>query len=96
MFIRTVFGATGDERPGAPTELRINDSLLMVSDATVREKMTAFLYVYVTNADETWHRAVSLGALSLEVPFNTPYGDRRGMVRDAWGNTWQIATQLRR
>jgi PhnB protein len=21
-----------------------------------------------------------------------PYGDRRGMVEDQWGNTWQIAT----
>ena len=23
-----------------------------------------------------------------------PYGDRRGMVKDDWGNTWQIATHL--
>jgi len=23
-----------------------------------------------------------------------PYGDRRGMVKDEWGNTWQIATHL--
>jgi uncharacterized glyoxalase superfamily protein PhnB len=23
-----------------------------------------------------------------------PYGDRRGMVEDAWGNVWQIATRL--
>ena len=23
----------------------------------------------------------------------TPYGDRRCMIEDAWGNTWQIATQ---
>jgi uncharacterized glyoxalase superfamily protein PhnB len=22
-----------------------------------------------------------------------PYGDRRAMVEDAWGNTWQIATR---
>jgi uncharacterized glyoxalase superfamily protein PhnB len=21
-----------------------------------------------------------------------PYGDRRAMVKDAWGNIWQIAT----
>jgi hypothetical protein len=24
--------------------------------------------------------------------FVEPYGDRRGMVEDDWGNTWQIAT----
>jgi hypothetical protein len=22
-----------------------------------------------------------------------PYGDRRGMVKDPWGNIWQIATR---
>jgi uncharacterized glyoxalase superfamily protein PhnB len=24
-----------------------------------------------------------------------PYGDRRGMVRDEWGNVWQIASPRR-
>ena len=28
--------------------------------------------------------------MSLEAPFNTPYGDRR-MVRDPFGNIFQIA-----
>jgi predicted 3-demethylubiquinone-9 3-methyltransferase (glyoxalase superfamily) len=23
-----------------------------------------------------------------------PYGDRRCMVKDKWGNTWQIATHM--
>ena len=32
------------------------------------------------------------GANSVEAPTDTPYGDRRGMVEDKWGNTWQIAT----
>jgi uncharacterized glyoxalase superfamily protein PhnB len=27
----------------------------------------------------------------LEEPTETPYGDRRAMVEDPWGNTWQIA-----
>jgi uncharacterized glyoxalase superfamily protein PhnB len=26
---------------------------------------------------------------------NTPYGDRRTMVKEPWGNTWQIATRIR-
>jgi uncharacterized glyoxalase superfamily protein PhnB len=34
------------------------------------------------------------GARSLEEPFDTPYGDRRCMIEDKWGNTWQIATQM--
>lgn len=36
--------------------------------------------------------AVEAGARSLEQPIDTPYGDRRGMVEDRWGNVWQIAT----
>jgi PhnB protein len=36
------------------------------------------------------------GALSLEAPSDTPYGDRRGMEKDSWGNTWQIATRIRK
>ena len=56
----------------------------------------AFLYVYVDDADATYRRAVAAGARSLEAPIDTPYGDRRAMVEDRWGNTWQIATFVRR
>jgi PhnB protein len=94
-FVKEVFGATGDFRPEAPAELRIGDSIIMISDAGVREPMAACLYVYVASADEIWHRAVKAGARSIEAPLDTPYGDRRAMIRDAWGNTWQIATRPR-
>ncbi len=33
-------------------------------------------------------------ALMMEEPAVMPYGDRRAMVEDEWGNTWQIATHL--
>jgi uncharacterized glyoxalase superfamily protein PhnB len=94
-FIRQVFNAIGDYSPQAPAELKIGDSIIMVSDAGVRERMPCCLYVYVENADVTWQRAVTAGALSLEPPSDTPYGDRRGMVKDRWGNVWQIATRMR-
>jgi PhnB protein len=61
----------------------------MVSAAGPRAAMPAFLYVYV--ADGTYQRALTAGASSLEAPIDTPYGDRRGMVEDRWGNVWQIA-----
>jgi PhnB protein len=95
-FIKQVFNATGDYSPQAPAELKIGDSIVMVSDAGVREQMLSCLYVYVENADVTWQRAVLAGARSLEPPSDTPYGDRRGMVKDTWGNVWQIATRIRR
>ncbi|TWC06791.1 hypothetical protein FBZ93_10179 [Bradyrhizobium macuxiense] len=49
-------------------------------------------YVYVRNADETYRRAIAAGAGPIEAPADTPYGDRRAMVRDSWANVWQIAT----
>ena len=39
--------------------------------------------------------AVAAGAETLEPPLDTPYGDRRAMVKDRWGNVWQIAHVLR-
>jgi len=38
--------------------------------------------------------AVAAGAETLEPPLDTPYGDRRAMVKDRWGNVWQIARVL--
>jgi PhnB protein len=92
-FLKRVFGATGAYRPDRPAEMKIGDSIIMVTDAEVRDPMPAFLYVYVDDADETYRKAISTGAKSLEEPSDQPYGDRRGMVRDQWGNTWQIATR---
>jgi PhnB protein len=56
-----------------------------------REPFPAFLYVYVDDADDTFQRAVDAGAQVLEEPLDTPYGDRRAMVRDPFGNILQIA-----
>lgn len=91
-FIRDVFGAHGEYLATRPSELRIDDSLIMVSGTLEREATPAFLYVYVEDADAAYRRAVELGAASLEEPQDMPYGDRRAMIRDPWGNRWQIAT----
>jgi uncharacterized glyoxalase superfamily protein PhnB len=92
-FLKDVFDAAGEMRFGAPTEMRIGDSVLMISDGGgTRAAMPAFLYVYVENADETYQRALAAGAESIESPADMPYGDRRATVRDSWQNIWQIAT----
>jgi PhnB protein len=91
-FVREVFGASGDYRDSRPTELKIGDSIVMIADASARRPTPAFLYVYVADADATYQRALDAGATSIEAPSDTPYGDRRGMVEDRWGNVWQIAT----
>jgi PhnB protein len=90
-FLRVVFGATGELAADRPAEMRIGDSILLVSAAGIREAFPGFLYVYVDDADAIYRRALAAGAATLEKPLDTPYGDRRAMVRDPWGNIWQIA-----
>ena len=90
-FLRAVFDAKGEQHADRPAELRIGDSLLLVSPAGVRDPFPAFLYVYVDDADAGYRRALAAGAVSLEEPTDQFYGDRRAMVRDPFGNVWQIA-----
>jgi PhnB protein len=90
-FLRAVFGATGEAHADRPAELRIGNSTLLISSAGERELFPAFLYVYVEDADSVYQRALAAGAISIEPPRDTPYGDRRAMVRDMAGNMFQIA-----
>jgi PhnB protein len=90
-FLRSVFDATGEVVPGRPAEILIGDSLVMVTGTTERDRFPAFLYVYVDDADARYERALAAGATLIEAPLVTPYGDRRAMVRDPFGNIFQIA-----
>lgn len=94
-FIKEVFGALGDLEEDRPTILDIGGSKIMVGGTDQREAQSACLYVYVPDVDATYQRALSSGAATIEEPADLPYGSRRAMVRDPWGNDWQIATHLR-
>jgi uncharacterized glyoxalase superfamily protein PhnB len=93
-FLRAVFDATGEIEPGRPAEIRIGDSLVMVTSAAERDLFPAFLYIYVDDADLSYQRALAAGAAIIEAPLDTPYGDRRAMVRDPFGNLLQIAHMI--
>lgn len=94
-FLRAVFAATGDVEPGRPTEVHVGDSVIMISSTDERDPFPTFLYVYVDNADKAFERAVDAGATVLEEPLDTPYGDRRAMVRDPFGNVFRSRTPSR-
>ena len=94
-FLKQAFDATGDYLTEKPSVIRIGDSIVMVSGVGPREAMPAFLYLYIDDVDATYKRALEAGAVSLEVPNETPYGDRRAMIEDPCGNVWQIATHQR-
>src|SRR5262245_4812683 len=95
-FVKHVFGGIGDYRLEQPSVISIGDSRIMISDVGIRKPSTSFLYVYVEDTDKTCRKALEAGATSLEEPADMPYGDRRGMFEDPWGNTWQAATHLGR
>jgi uncharacterized glyoxalase superfamily protein PhnB len=93
-FLHAAFGAQGELPDGWPAELTIGDSLLLVSGTQARPATRSFLYLYVPDVDAAYARALAAGATSLEEPRDVPYGDRRAMVEDPFGNAWQIATML--
>jgi len=95
-FIKRTFRTKGRYHDERPAELRIGDSIVMVSGRAGRESAQAFLYISVDNVDVTYRRALKEGAMTIEEPQEMPYGDRRAMVKDKWGNRWQIATFRKR
>ncbi len=90
-FLKSVFGADGEFLTERPSVLDIGGSKIMVSGSDARESTRACLYVYVPDVDAAYERALFAGASTIEEPIDTPYGDRRAMVRDPWNNDWQIA-----
>ena len=93
-FVKEVFRGQGEFQVNRPAKIRIGDSPIMISNGDgLREPVAAFPYVYVEDVDETYNRAVDAGAQTLELPSDLRYGDTRAMVKDAWGNLWQIASR---
>jgi len=49
----------------------------------------------VPDCDTVYKTALAAGATSISEPKDQPYGDRSGAVKDAFGNTWYIATHVK-
>src|SRR5262249_24105954 len=73
-------------------EIRIGDSVIMLSDPMRGEHMTAALYLYVNDADATFKRALAAGGTSMMEPADMFWGDRMGSLTDPFGNHWTVAT----
>ena len=100
-FVTAAFGAKETERITGPdgriahAEVKIGDSVVMMGEARGDWKpMPGAIYLYTTDADVTYQRALKAGATSLAEPANQFYGDRQGGVRDPVGNVWWIATRI--
>jgi len=100
-FVQAVFGAKEVRRYDRPdgaiehAEVRIDDSVLMLSDAT--EGYPAFpsmVHLYVSDVDQVFEKALAAGASEVESPrIHEGESDKRGMVMDPLGNTWVLSTQ---
>jgi len=101
-FLKRAFGAQEVAKYASPdgvvnhAEIRVGDSIVEMGEAHGKyEPMPAMLYLYVPNVDAVYRRAVAAGATSFQEPIDQPYGDRQAGVRDAFGNTWYIATHMK-
>ncbi len=102
-FYKRALGAEEKYRMPGPdgkvmhAELEIGDSLLMISDAFPdwgSPAVPSKVFLYVSDCDAVFARAIEAGAAEVRPLENQFYGDRSGGVRDPWGNVWWIATHV--
>ncbi|HZS37838.1 MAG TPA: VOC family protein [Polyangia bacterium] len=71
----------------------IGGAAIFVSDAAgFAQPTSANLFVYVPDVDASFAKAVQAGAKVIAPVSDMFWGDRWGMLADAWGNVWQVAT----
>jgi PhnB protein len=102
-FMEAVFGAESLGVAKSPEgavlhgTMRIGNATLEIDEAHGEfQPMPCHLHVYVPDTDAVYERALRAGATSIETPQDKPYGDRSAGVKDAFGNSWFIATYLGR
>jgi len=107
-FYKHAFGAQEIMRmPGPPgkiahAELRIGDSVLMVSDempGSLKSPQSlggspVGIFLYVADVDAVFRSAVEAGAKSEMEPANMFWGDRYGKLADPFGHAWSLATHV--
>ncbi len=108
-FYKKAFGAeerfrmnTPDGKCVAHAELKIGDSIFMLSDempgqscepSALGETCVGF-YLYVDNVDAVFEKAVDAGATVKEPLKDAFWGDRIGKIIDPAGHEWILATHV--
>jgi PhnB protein len=77
-------------------ELLIDDSIVMVADATELFPPNRLLtHVYVDDVDGIFSKALQLGCECVQLPERREDDpDKRGIFKDFAGNAWSVATQI--
>jgi len=75
--------------------IRIGDSMLMLADPTAEfGAMPSSIYLYVSDCNTTYQRALASGGVSVFPIMTLPSGERYGGVKDPYGNIWWVATHV--
>lgn len=101
-FVEAAFGGRAEgvhKWPGgaiAHATVFIGDGQIEIDEAFRANRQTPYhLHLYVPDTDAVYAQALKAGATVIEPPSDKPYGDRSAGVKDAWGNSWFIATHMR-
>ena len=101
-FLEEAFGAKAEgvhKWPGgaiAHATVLIGDGQIEIDEAFRANRQTqCHLHLCVPDTDAVYKQALRAGATSIESPNDKPYGDRSAGVKDAWGNSWFIATHVK-
>jgi len=98
-FLKQAFGAEEIMRMPGPdgavvhAEVNIGNSRLMLGEIMqANTPSSSYFYLYVSDADAAYKRALGAGAKSVSEPTDQFWGDRMGTVTDPFGNNWSVAT----
>jgi len=98
-FLVKGFDAIEVERHAMPdgriinAQVRVGDSMVLVADGPRdRESFPATFYMYVSDVDAAYLKAVDAGGTSIKKPYDEFYGDRIAAVADPAANRWFFAS----
>ena len=102
-FLKEAFDAEEIARHQSPegivhhAKIRIGDSIIEMGEAHgAWQPRPMQLMVYVDDCDAWYARAMKAeGAVSMGEPANAPYGGRTGTIKDPFGNTWYLSSQMK-
>ncbi|NNG17372.1 MAG: VOC family protein [Gemmatimonadales bacterium] len=77
-------------------EVRIGDSRVMMGEPLGEfGPMPASIYLYVSDCDAVYAKAIQAGGISVMEPTDMEHaGERYGGVKDPCGNIWWVATHI--
>ena len=94
-FLERAFGAVEEARHevggGAVPYARVRIGEAAVEMGGPADPMPGAYFLYTSDADLAYERALAAGAKPLSPPAERPSGDRVGFVEDPVGNHWYIA-----